>query len=171
MRKSGRMTKSKREVEISNRLREIFKQQRELEIERADLRVEQQDYYNSKWLVSTRDRRQVPEGVSHYIMQGFGDLADPNYNGGFKKGLHEPKQFKCLFDALWWLDLWNVKDKFDPEDDRIVIWEVTDTGHRKPVWHASGWHWSHDEVDGTKLEQGCLLDDDVSLYGRVMEDY
>jgi hypothetical protein len=165
------MTKSRREVTIDSRLSEIHKLQVDLEIEYADLCVERQDYYDRKWLSSTYERRQVPENISHYIMQGFGDLADPNYNGGFKKGLHEPKQFKCLHDALWWLDLWNVKEKFDPEDDRIVIWEVTNTGHKKPVWQASGWHWPYDEVDGIKLDQGCLLDDDTSLYSRVMEDY
>lgn len=47
----------------------------------------------------------------------------------------------------------------DPEDDRILVWEILPTGHKKVVWHCSGWHWPFDcddLVDGG-LEQGCLL--------------
>jgi hypothetical protein len=40
----------------------------------------------------------------------------------------------------------------DPEDDRIVIYEVKPP-HLTPVWHFSGWHWSCEEFG---LEQGKL---------------
>lgn len=35
----------------------------------------------------------------------------------------------------------------DPEDDRILIWEVLPSGHRKQVMHFSGWHYSSDNLD------------------------
>ncbi|QAY80265.1 hypothetical protein [Sphingosinicella sp. BN140058] len=32
----------------------------------------------------------------------------------------------------------------DPESDRILIWEVLPSGHRKAVWQFAGWHFSAD---------------------------
>lgn len=49
----------------------------------------------------------------------------------------------------------------DPEDNRILIWEVLDTGHKKVVWHFSGWHWDENEFD---LPQGKLRGHEKSLY-------
>jgi hypothetical protein len=69
----------------------------------------------------------------------------------------------------------------DPEDDRVVIWEVTEGQHRKAVWHFSGWHWSPNAEDlpGGPLDQGTL--DSISglprywwgksLYEMAMADY
>lgn len=78
------------------------------------------------------------------------------------------KYFGTLEVALTW-----IEENIDPdcEDDRIVIYEVFSSGHRKPVWHFSGWHWGFSEVDGYDIEQGCLLDHDKCWYGELMEDY
>lgn len=69
----------------------------------------------------------------------------------------------------------------DPEDDRIVIWEISESLGRVAVWHFSGWHWNFDAEDlpGGPLEQGTL--DSLpfgrdwfkgkSIYTLCMEDY
>lgn len=54
----------------------------------------------------------------------------------------------------------------DPEDDRILIWEILHSGHKKVVWHFSGWHWSHDEYGA----QGALPGDNESLYSIACSD-
>lgn len=103
-----------------------------------------------------------------YIMQGFGDLDDPTYNDGYKAGLHNPLEFESLAAALWFLETWAVEIsdgekelKLDPEDDRVLIWEVLPDGHRKVVWHFSGWHWDADEFG---LPQGKFLGHKKSVY-------
>ena len=55
----------------------------------------------------------------------------------------------------------------DPEDDRILIWEITSDGHQKVVWHFSGWHWDFGarDVSEEDLEQGALPGDLKSLTG------
>ena len=146
-----------------NRLSELILRRAEIDCEYASVCIERARFFpldNPKKDIGKR-----------YIMRGFGDLEDTNYNGGFKAGLHLERSFWTLEEALWWLDLWGVTEKFDCEDDRIVVWEALPSGHRKPVWHCSGWHWNFDEVDGIKLEQGALNDDEESLYSRLMRDY
>jgi len=61
----------------------------------------------------------------------------------------------------------------DPEDDRILVWEV-DPPMMRVVWHFSGWHWSYwcDDQVGGPLDQGKLPGHDQSLYNEAMgEDY
>ncbi len=97
-----------------------------------------------------------------YIIERMGDISG--------KSIHN-----SLTDALLYLDKEFPKDEDgyryspDPEDDRILIWEVLDTGHRKVVWHFSGWHWdfSAEDVIGVGLEQGKLLGDTNCLYDEV----
>lgn len=110
-----------------------------------------------------------------YILQGFGDLADPGCNGGYKAGLHDPLTFSSLSAALWFLEKWTIEIigeereyKLDPEDDRVLIWEVVASGHKKVVWHFSGWHWDAEEFG---LEQGKFLGHEKSVYSETMEDY
>ncbi|PZR93519.1 MAG: hypothetical protein DI537_10390 [Stutzerimonas stutzeri] len=55
----------------------------------------------------------------------------------------------------------------DTEDDRLLIWEVLPTGHKKVVWQFSGDHWRGD-VFG--LEQGTLPGDDRPLYSMTYID-
>ena len=56
----------------------------------------------------------------------------------------------------------------DPEDDRIVIWELVVGETMKSVAHFSGWHWSWDEMGGAK--ELILPGDTKSLYAIAMED-
>ena len=60
----------------------------------------------------------------------------------------------------------------DPEDDRILVWEILDSGHKKVVWHCSGWHWPFncDDLVDEGLEQGCLLDHTESYYYERLQD-
>lgn len=49
----------------------------------------------------------------------------------------------------------------DPEDNRMVVREITQDGLSKVVWHFSGWHWDSYEFD---LPQGKYLGDEKSAY-------
>lgn len=49
----------------------------------------------------------------------------------------------------------------DPEDDRILLWEVLPSGHRKVVWAFTGWHHSSDEF---ACGQGRIPGDPKDLY-------
>jgi uncharacterized protein (DUF3820 family) len=49
----------------------------------------------------------------------------------------------------------------DPEDDKIIIWEILPSGHRKAIWGFFGWHWSADDY---ACGQGTLPGDPDSLY-------
>lgn len=70
---------------------------------------------------------------------------------------------------------WGERFIPDPEDDRVLLWEVSDEG-RKVVWHFSGWHWSFDcnELPGGPLEQGTLPHEGTywnkPLYELAMQD-
>lgn len=68
---------------------------------------------------------------------------------------------KYLKDTLHIQEWMPERQTPDPEDDRILIWEITDTGHRKVVWHFSGWHWDPSEYG---LPQGILPGDVETLY-------
>ncbi len=77
------------------------------------------------------------------------------------------KSFATLDQALAYL-----KEKYGddenlpcPEHDQILVWEVLPSGHRKIVWHFSGWHYNPDYY--TTLPQGKLPGDEMSLYGRA----
>lgn len=58
----------------------------------------------------------------------------------------------------------------DPEDDRIVIWELFADGSSVCRWQFSGWHWDPDAGDlaGGPLDQGVLPGDTVSLYALAI---
>ncbi len=118
----------------------------------------------------------------HYIMQGYGDLADPTYNGGYKAGLHKPLSFPSLDAALGFLESWAnytetetdengkateyASSLLDPEDDMVKIWEVNGT-KRKLVWAMFGWHHDLWEV----IDQGSYIGHAKSVYAELMEDY
>ncbi len=98
-----------------------------------------------------------------YIFEGFGDLDSVDYNGGFKAGLHEPLGFPSLHDALTWLEKWAIDDEgwivLDPEDDKVLLWEVLPSGHKKVVWGFFGWHW-----DQETYEQGHFEGHEKAVY-------
>lgn len=63
--------------------------------------------------------------------------------------------------------------QFDVEDDRITVWEVLPSGHRRCVWHFSGWHWSGDNYrnqDGSMMDMGGLPGLKASLYSELMDE-
>lgn len=62
----------------------------------------------------------------------------------------------------------SVRRTPDPEDDRIVVWEINPGEKMIPVWTFCGWHWSSDDLG---LGQGTLPGDDKSLYEIAMGDY
>lgn len=57
----------------------------------------------------------------------------------------------------------------DPEDDRILIWEILPSGHRRAVWGFFGWHWSHSEQNYA-CGQGKLPGDDDDLFLLAVRD-
>lgn len=112
-----------------------------------------------------------------YLIQYFGDLERDR--GPCMK------TFSSLLDALSWLhhnegwgkyiknaDYEEWYETPDPEDDRILIWELAPEKIGKVVWHFSGWHWSSDanEFVGGPLPQGKLPGFDKTLYELAMDD-
>jgi len=114
---------------------------------------------------------------TYYVIEGLGDLGDSSYNDGYKRGLHAPLPFLTLETALAFIEAWNEDKnedgenvgKLDPEDDRVLIWEVLSTGHKKAVWHFSGWHWDADEFSG--LDQGKFAGHARSVYDELLAEY
>lgn len=111
-----------------------------------------------------------------YMVEGFGDVGNSKYNRGEK---YLPNRiFNSLEDALVWLKEWaTTKDKngkpdgyhkLDCEDDRVLVWEIMESGHKKVVWHFSGWHWDSDEFG---LPQGVFPGDTESVNAINMKDY
>ncbi len=113
--------------------------------------------------------------MSKFVMRGYGDLADPTYNGGYKAGLHKPLTFPTLNQALWYLEKWattvddegKVSNLIDPEDDKVEIHEVKD-GKRKLVWLCFGWHY---DMWHCGVDQGSFIGHAKSVYEELMEDY
>ncbi|ABU96969.1 hypothetical protein P74p19 [Thermus phage P74-26] len=83
---------------------------------------------------------------------------------------HEPevRSFPTLEEALAYLKGRYANSTPCPEDGRILVWEVLPSGHRKVVWHFSGWHFMPEAY--TTLDQGVLPGDAKSLYSRAMDD-
>jgi len=115
---------------------------------------------------------------TEYIIERLGDL-----NGlTLHLSLEEALNTLAMEFPVWteeerkeWRDNnagWTIEPRYrntpDPEDDRILIWEVLPSGHKRVVWHFSGWHWDAEEFP--YLEQGSLIGDKDSLYGLAMED-
>lgn len=114
-----------------------------------------------------------------YVIEYKGDLPHT-------RRLEHPEAFYSLDEAferltrlfLTDVEVWeengkeykNYPNTPDPEDDRIVVWEMNPgaTASAKAVWHFSGWHWLHDANDlpGGPLEQGTL----PALNGKSLYD-
>jgi hypothetical protein len=82
--------------------------------------------------------------------------------GGYERII---RKFPTLSQALDYLKK-RYKDTTPCEEhDQILVWEVLPSGHRKVVWHFSGWH--YDPSEYTLLPQGELPGDNMSLYARA----
>ena len=98
-----------------------------------------------------------------YIAEGMGDIRIP------------VKNFDTLESALIFLESLGERDEdgkyipaFDPEDDRVLVWEILPSGHKKVVWHFSGWHWDSEEFG---FPQGAFIGHEKDVYSECMEDY
>jgi hypothetical protein len=77
------------------------------------------------------------------------------------------KDFPCKNEEYDdWAGTTIVSDTPDPEDDRILVWEILPTGHSKVVWHFSGWHWDSQEFG---IPQGSLPGATESLYSIALK--
>lgn len=114
---------------------------------------------------------QEHDGGNRYVIEFLGDL----------EGQWDPSIHESLVDALSGLcTLYPIsryeengvgepeyrRETPDPEDDQILVWEVLPSGHRKVVWHFSGWHFD-ESAFGT---QGTLPGDERTLYELAMAD-
>jgi len=97
-----------------------------------------------------------------YIVELLGDLARDSEEDGRK----DIQSFSSLEEALLYIR--NEIKWADPEDDRILVWEVLPSGHKKVMWHFSGWHWNADEFH--ELDQGVLPGDEQPFYTRMLRD-
>jgi len=88
-----------------------------------------------------------------YIVEQLGDISGLDGFGSFDEALE--------FVGEITKDDSPNGHSTDPEDNRILIWEVSDSEHKKVVWHFSGWHWDADEFG---LPQGKLKGHEKSLY-------
>jgi hypothetical protein len=82
--------------------------------------------------------------------------------GGMDKTI---RRFPTLNQALEHLKQLYEDNVPCAEHDQILIWEVLPSGHRKVVWHFSGWH--YDPAEYTLLPQGALPGDAMSLYEKA----
>lgn len=102
-----------------------------------------------------------------YLVQCYGDLPL------LRPECAQPVAFNELVDAYTWI-MKNADDP-DPEDDRIVIWEICPEAEPsfKAVAHFSGWHWKNDASDlpGGPLLQMVLPGDTIPLIDLVMLRY
>lgn len=113
-----------------------------------------------------------------FIVQAYGDLPTkaPLIFG-------TPQVFGSLNSALHWIndniqfdtDDITTKTWFDPEDDRIVIFDAhlnRSDRRLRAVWHASGWHWPYDASDlhGGPLDQGKLPGYTKTVYELAIEE-
>ena len=115
---------------------------------------------------------QEHDGGNRYVIEFLGDLE-----GDWDNSIHESLD-RALegLSALYPVDTYEEhgvglpeerRQTPDPEDDRILIWEVLQSGHRKVVWHFSGWHFDQEEYG----PQGTLPGDGNTLYALAMAEY
>mgnify|MGYP001590820570 CR=1 FL=1 len=93
-----------------------------------------------------------------YIVERLGDIDGLSRHASLDDALRAlSKEFGLNEDGI---------REIDSEDNRLLVWEVLPSGHKKVVWHFSGDHWRGDEFD---LEQGSLPGDDKSLYAMAFD--
>lgn len=109
-----------------------------------------------RWLKQALNGRPDNQGDDLYVIERLGDLKGLTGHHSLKAALaHLDAEFPKVEGEG------GLRSSPDPEDDRILIWEILPSGHKKVVWHFSGWHWDADEFG---LGQGSLPGDQTSLY-------
>jgi len=99
-----------------------------------------------------------PGGQTLYVIERLGDLEGLTGHESLEAALAQ----LCIEYPR---DPSGERRTPDPEDDRILIWEVLPSGHKKVMWHFSGWHY---DVNEFGLEQGSLPGDSWPLYTLAM---
>lgn len=70
---------------------------------------------------------------------------------------------KNIFDIRRWFP---QRRPLVSEDDIILIWEITDMGEQRVVWHLSGWRW--DEYESRYALPQETSPDNISPYKSVV---
>lgn len=99
--------------------------------------------------MNNKEPAEIRYSEPRYMIECLGDIEDK-------------QTFATLDLALHYL-----KDTYgypDPEDDRMLIWEILPSGHMKVIWHFSGWHWNGEEFGVPPLRQGSYIGEDKSVY-------
>ena len=96
-------------------------------------------------------------GKTEYVVERLGDITGLSLHDNLEQALVQIES-ECPMDD-------GERIAPDPEDDRILVWEVLPGGHKKVVWHFSGWHWDSSEF--YELEQGSLPSDPRNLYSMT----
>lgn len=109
------------------------------------------------WLKARRDGRQLFGGQGQSLVAYLVTVE-----GSLPRTMPSELSFSTLEEAFALIQHLDP----DPEDDRILVWEVLPSGHRKVVWYCSGWHWSTDCFG--ELSQGCLPGHPESLYHEAL---
>lgn len=133
-----------------------------------------------EWMARTLDDRELVRSakkelkIRQYVQARYDGAAgeckdyivelDGDYNWVLYGIVDKPNRFifADLDEALDFLDLFADPDI---EDDRILVWEVLESGHKKAVWGYFGWHWS----DHMGLDQGTLPGHDKSVYEELAD--
>lgn len=139
--------------------------------------LEQREYAKNRY-------RGMPADKTEYVVELLGDIIQP-VNSGTAQVWEDDFENYAVFDSMdeaitFIVGLVNRPapdgdtslgdlSMPDPEDDRIVVWEVMPSGHRKALWHFSGWHYDAEEFYG--LEQGQLPGHEASLYSEALTYY
>ena len=97
--------------------------------------------------------------VNTYVIERLGDISGLTIHDTLEESLKQLEEEYPVIDGF--------REWTDPEDNRILIWEILPSGHKKVVWHFSGWHWDADEF--YELGQGHLGNDSKSLYTIACE--
>jgi len=101
-----------------------------------------------------------PADSTRYVIERLGDIRGETIHGSFDDAIKQIcREYPISADE----DGEVRRRTPDQEDDRILIWEILPSGHRKVVWHFSGWHWDGEEYG----DQGALPGDANSLYGMA----
>lgn len=115
---------------------------------------------------------QEHDGGDRYVIEYLGGL-ERRWKPSIHNSLDEALGSLCALYPVFTYEEDGIGDPEDrrqtpdPEDDRILIWEVLPSGHRKVVWHFSGWHFDQNEFG----PQGTLPGDDKDFYTLAMTDY
>jgi hypothetical protein len=127
------------------------------------------DQDNSKLTEALLAGRDAIADETIYVIERLGDLDDNTDH----KSLDAAFAYLCLEYPIedhtdFGGETTEGRSTPDPEHDRILIWEILPSGHKKVLEHFSGWHWNADEFG---IPQMTLPGDEKPLIDLAMQDY